>query len=421
MTDSPHHRLVSPDTYVVAVIGFLVAMIDGFDTLMLAFIAPLIAGEWALPAQTIGTLFASSYAGAALGATLIGIAADQYGRKRMLLISLGLAGTFTLLCAWAASPQQLMALRAVAGLGLGGALSTITALTAENAPPQRRRATVTRMFLGFPIGAIVGGAATAASMAILGWRGVFVAGGLCALALLPVVASGTSESRSAGTPGLSLVSSREPIREILSGGSALRTFLFCCCVFFMLLTSYFLVSWVPTVLTLTGSSPQRAALSAVTLNGGGILGTLILSFVIGRRSPLPPVIGSLCAGALLIALLGFEIMDAGSTRFMLVFGVGLLIIGAQGGIPALCVHLYPPSVYATAVGLSVASGRLGSIIGPLVGGYLVSARLGWQRLFLLAAIPAISAAIAMTALAFSDRQTANRVAGTGESITPSRS
>ena len=421
MTDSPHHRLVSPDTYGVAVIGFLVAMIDGFDTLMLAFIAPLIAGEWALPARTVGTLFASSYAGAALGATLIGIAADQYGRKRMLLISLGLAGTFTLLCAWAASPQQLMALRAVAGLGLGGALSTITALTAENAPPQRRRATVTRMFLGFPIGAIVGGAATAASMAILGWRGVFVAGGLCALALLPVVATGTSESRSAGTPGLSLVSSREPIREILSGGSALRTFLFCCCVFFMLLTSYFLVSWVPTVLTLTGSSPQRAALSAVTLNGGGILGTLILSFVIGRRSPLPPVIGSLCAGALLIALLGLEIMDAGSTRFMLVFGVGLLIIGAQGGIPALCVHLYPPSVYATAVGLSVASGRLGSIIGPLVGGYLVSARLGWQRLFLLAAIPAISAAIAMTALAFSDRQTANRAPGTGESITPSRS
>jgi AAHS family 4-hydroxybenzoate transporter-like MFS transporter len=419
MTDSPHHRLVSPATHGVAVIGFLVAMIDGFDTLMLAFIAPLIAGEWALPARTVGTLFASSYAGAALGATLIGIAADQYGRKRMLLISLGLAGTFTLLCAWAASPQQLMALRAVAGLGLGGALSTITALTAENAPPQRRRATVTRMFLGFPIGAIVGGAATAASMSILGWRGVFVAGGLCALALLPVVATGTSESRSAGTPGLSLVSSRGPIRQILSAGSASRTFLFCCCVFFMLLTSYFLVSWVPTVLTLTGSSPQRAALSAVTLNGGGILGRLILSFVIGHRSPLRPVIGSLCAGALLIALLGYGIMDAGSTRFMLVFGVGLLIIGAQGGIPALCVHLYPPSVYATAVGLSVASGRLGSIIGPLVGGYLVSARLGWQRLFLLAAIPAFSAAIAMTALAFSDRRMANRVPGTGDSITPS--
>lgn len=421
MTDSAHHRFVSRDTYVVAVIGFLVAMIDGFDTLMLAFIAPLISREWTLPPQTVGTLFASSYAGAALGATLIGIAADQYGRKRMLLISLGLAGTFTLLCAWAASPQQLMALRAVAGLGLGGALSTITALTAENAPPSRRRATVTRMFLGFPIGAIVGGAATAATMASLGWRGVFVAGGLCALVLLPVVAAGTSESRSGGMIGLSPVHSRRPIREVVSEGRALRTFLFCGGVFLMLLTSYFLVSWVPTVLTFTGVIPQRAALSAVALNCGGIFGTLILSFIIGRRSPLPPVIGSLCVGAILIALLGHEITDAGNARYMLVFAVGLLIIGAQGGIPALCVHLYPPSVYATAVGLSVASGRLGSIMGPLVGGYLVSARLGWQRLFLLAAIPAFSAAIAMTALAFSERQMAGRVPGTGGPITPSRS
>jgi AAHS family 4-hydroxybenzoate transporter-like MFS transporter len=157
------------------------------------------------------------------------------------------------------------------------------------------------------------------------------------------------------------------------------------------------------------------------MNCGGILGTLILSFVIGRRSPLPPVIGSLCVGAVLIALLGYQIMDAGNTRYLLVFAVGLLIIGAQGGIPALCVHLYPPSVYATAVGLSVASGRLGSILGPLVGGYLVSAKLGWQRLFLLAAIPAFSAAIAMTALAFSNRQIADQVPGTAEPITPSRS
>jgi AAHS family 4-hydroxybenzoate transporter-like MFS transporter len=86
-----------------------------------------------------------------------------------------------------------------------------------------------------------------------------------------------------------------------------------------------------------------------------------------------------------------------------------LIIGAQGGIPALCVHLYPPSVYATAVGLSVACGRLGSIIGPLVGGYLVSAKLGWSRLFLLAALPALSASLTMWALAAVRRNDGQRL------------
>jgi len=390
--------IVSRRPYLVAAIGFLVAMVDGYDTLMLAFIAPLISKEWALHPQTVGAIFASSYAGAALGATAIGIAADRFGRKTLLLGSLALVGIFTMLCARSANPAQLMALRAVAGLGLGGALSTSIALIAENAAVHKRRATVTRMFLGFPIGAIVGGAVTAEVMSSLGWRGVFLAGGVCALLLIPLVAFGVTESAGAAHTA-SRIHSRRPLAELVSAGRAWITFLFCVSVFLMLLTSYFLVSWIPTVLTLNGMSAERAAMAAVIINCGGIAGTLILSFIIGRKSPVAPVVVCLCAGAILIALLGHGIVWPGNTKFLLVFAVGLAVIGAQGCIPALSVHLYPPAVYATAGGLSVACGRLGSIIGPLVGGYLVSARLGWSRLFLLAAVPAMSAAIAMGALA----------------------
>jgi MFS transporter, AAHS family, 4-hydroxybenzoate transporter len=395
--------IASRRPFIVAGVGFLVAMVDGYDTLMLAFIAPLISKEWALHPQTVGAIFASSYAGAALGATAIGIAADRFGRKTMLLASLALVGVFTILCARSANPAQLMVLRAVAGLGLGGALSTSIALIAESTPVHRRRATVTRMFLGFPVGAMVGGAVTAAAMSFLGWRGVFVGGGVCALLLIPLVAFGVTESES-GAPAAARVHSRRPLTELVSGGRAWSTVLFCVSVFLMLLTSYFLVSWIPTVLTLNGMSPGRAAMAAVVINCGGIVGTLILSFIIGRRSPLAPVVVCLCSGAILIALLGHGIVWPGNTKFLLVFAVGLAVIGAQGCIPALAVHLYPASVYATAGGLSVACGRLGSIIGPLVGGYLVSARLGWARLFLLAAVPAMLAAVAMAALALSGRR-----------------
>jgi AAHS family 4-hydroxybenzoate transporter-like MFS transporter len=385
-------------SYVVAGVGFLVAMVDGYDTLMLAFIAPLISKEWALQPQTVGEIFASSYAGAALGATAIGIAADRFGRKTLLLASLALVGVFTMLCARSVNPAQLMVLRAAAGLGLGGALSTSIALIAENAPVLQRRATVTRMFLGFPIGAMVGGAVTAAVMSFLGWRGVFLGGGVCALLLIPLVVFGVTESER-GAPAAAHVHSRRPLTELVSDGRAWATVLFCVSVFLMLLTSYFLVSWIPTVLTLNGMSAGHAAMAAVVINCGGIVGTLILSFIIGRRSPLAPVVVCLCSGAILIALLGHGVVWPGNTKFLLVFAVGLAVIGAQGCIPALGVHLYPASVYATAGGLSVACGRLGSIIGPLVGGYLVSARLGWGRLFLLAAVPALLAAIAMAVLA----------------------
>ena len=387
----------------VATVGFLVAMIDGYDTLMLAFTAPLISKDWALPPQTMGQIFASTYAGAALGATLIGIGADRYGRRRMLFAALALMGLFTMLCAVSENPWQLMALRSLAGLGLGGALSTATALTASNSPIERRRATVTRMFLGFPIGAIVGGAVTAKIMAYIGWRGVFTGGGVCALLLVPLVAAAVTES-SADAPHTAPVHSLHPLAELGAKGRARTTVLFCTCVFLMLLTSYFLVSWIPTVLTLNGLSPERAAMAAVLLNCGGVAGSLALSFIIGRTTPLAPVIVCLCAGAVLIALLGPAITAHQRTSFILVFAVGLLIIGAQGSIAALCVYLYPPSVYATAVGLSVACGRLGSILGPLIGGYLISARLGWDRLFLFAALPAFSAAVTMTGLAAAGRR-----------------
>jgi len=250
---------------VVAGIGFLVAMVDGYDTLMLAFIAPLIAKEWALHPQTVGAIFASSYAGAALGATAIGMAADRFGRKTMLLASLALVAVFTMLCARSANPAQLMVLRALAGLGLGGALSTSIALVAENAAVHQRRVIVTRMFLGFPIGAIVGGAVTAGVMSSLGWRGVFLAGGVCALLLIPLVALGVTES-AGGAQIAARVHSRRPLTEVVSGGRAWITLLFCVSVFLMLLTSYFLVSWIPTVLTLNGMSAERAAMAAVIIN-----------------------------------------------------------------------------------------------------------------------------------------------------------
>src|ERR1700722_18299373 len=206
--------IASRRPFIVAGVGFLVAMVDGYDTLMLAFIAPLISKEWALAPQTMGAIFASSYAGAALGATVIGIAADRFGRKTMLIVSLALIGAFTLLCSRSGTASQLMVLRAIAGLGLGGALSATTAITAAHAPPQQRRAIVTRMFLGFPVGAIVGGAVTAAVMSSLGGRGVFLGGGICALLLIPLVMLSIGETGGDARKGPRVHSPR-PVSELL--------------------------------------------------------------------------------------------------------------------------------------------------------------------------------------------------------------
>ena len=163
----------------ILVICFITAMIDGFDTLILAFIAPLIAKAFALSPVEIGRLFAINFIGAVIGGLGFGPLADRFGRRTMLLVSLALAAVFTLLCSFANSLPVLMALRFLAGLGLGGVIPMIIALTAESMPPPLRTASVTWMFLGIPLGAVAGGATVAATLSY-GWQAIFAGGGVAA-------------------------------------------------------------------------------------------------------------------------------------------------------------------------------------------------------------------------------------------------
>ena len=378
-----------------ALVCFLIAMIDGYDTLMMSFIAPLILNEWHLPPASFGKIFASTYAGAALGATVIGMSADRFGRRSMLLFSLALAGIFTILSATARNPAQLMLWRLIAGVGLGGVIPTISALTAAHAPSDRRSVAVTRMFIGFPIGAMLGGALTAVAMSWTGWRGILVSVGVCALLLLPlvgfVITEHAPDSPESPRPG----HARRPFMELLQDGRAWGTILLCTATLLTLLVSYFLISWTPTVLTLRGANPQRAALASTLLNVGGVAGAWIVSSIARGRSLLLCVAGYLCVGSLLIATLGHGGLGTDPPGLLLLFAVGLLIIGAQLNFAAMSVYFYPASVCATGVGLSMAIGRLGSILGPLIGGYLAAAHVGWDGMFLIASIPALVAGLAI--------------------------
>jgi AAHS family 4-hydroxybenzoate transporter-like MFS transporter len=246
---------------------------------------------------------------------------------------------------------------------------------------------------------MVGGAITAAVMSSLGWRSVLMGGGMCASLLVPLVWFGVSESTGGGTHALAVTHSRHPLIELVSERRGWGTVLICAATFLTLLVAYFLLSWTPTILTLLGTSPKRAALATVVLNLGGLAGAWILSSLVRRRNPLVAIAAYLGVGSLLVALLGQGVIGAVSVAFLMVFAVGLLIIGAMSNLPALSVYYYPASVYGTGVGLVMAVGRLGSIVGPLVGGYLVSARVGWDRLFLLAALPALTAAFALALVA----------------------
>ncbi|CAM8672403.1 MFS transporter [Sphingobium sp.] len=376
----------------VVILSFLIVMVDGYDTLMVSFVAPLLAKAMQLEPINIGQLFAAGYCGAIVGAVSMGPLSDRYGRKPLLVGALLLAAMMTFACSLAQSFHQLAALRFVAGIGLGGALPAVISLTAEHAGATRRAGTVTLMYIGYPLGAVVGGALTAAVLHT-GWQIVFACAGVaCLLATgaalaIPESFKGREAVRAAGQ-------GRNFLRAPLSEGRLWPAVSLWLGLFCLLMLTYALVSWTPSLVVSRGGTPQLAALAGIALNLGGISGALFSIPLINRFGPYLPIALMTLMGSVFVALIGAPLASQPFV-FAILFLAGFCVLGAQINFPAMMVELFPPPVRGAGSGIGMAVGRLGSIIGPLLGGALVAAKLPETRLFLAAAVPALLAALAM--------------------------
>ena len=380
----------------ITLVCFAVSMIDGFDTLMLSFVAPLLAKSLQIDHATLGRVFGAGFIGTVLGSLIIGPLADRFGRRPMLLLALAVTGIFTLGCAFATSATMLAALRFIGGLGMGGAIPPVAAITAESGSPQRRSSLVILMFIGFPLGAVVGGAITAALMVRFGWPFVFLMGGTFALlAMIPVllVIPAQTVSRAERVAArLHAARGLSVIGGVFAGGRLPATLALWFGVLSSMILSGFLVSFMPTILNMNGVEPGRAALGSVVLNFGAIGGALVISTLVGKRGPFVPVAISFLGGAVLTVALG-QIIGAGNVALAMLFAVGGFLVGGQLTFPAIASYLFPANVRAAGVGWTLAIGRIGSIVGPVVGGILLSQHLSFEALFMLAAILAVGAAL----------------------------
>ena len=183
-----------------------------------------------------------------------------------------------------------------------------------------------------------------------------------------------------------------PILELFSEGRFWPTLITSCGIFCLLLLAYLLNSWTPTIAVKAGLAPATAALCGVFLNLGGVIGAL-LSIPAGRRFGVFKVAAVMVGiGSPAIALIGHLFASAG-TLFGALFVAGVLVIGGQQNSPAMSVLLYPRRMRAAGAGWQFGVGRLGSIVGPVIGGYLLAAAYPAHFLFLLMAIPAVLAAV----------------------------
>jgi AAHS family 4-hydroxybenzoate transporter-like MFS transporter len=387
----------------------LVAMLDGFDTQAIAYVAPRIASDWSLPPSSFGPVFGIGLLGLALGAFVFSPVADRFGRKRIILLSVLIFGLFALLTAQAATFGQLLLLRFLTGLGLGGAMPNIIALTNEHSPDRLKATLVTIMFCGFPLGSTLGGFVVAPLIAEHGWRWVFVAGGLMPLAALPLLAWLLPESPAirGRIDSVEASSGRAPVLALFDEGRAAMTMLLWTAFFMNLLVMYFLVNWLPSLLASTNIGLKAAILSTALLNLGGIVGGVIIGRLIDGRSPFLILGGAYAIGGCSIAVIAFA-TPWPALLLLAAVVAGFGIVGAQIGINAVSAASYPAAMRVTGVGWALGVGRIGSIIGPTAGGFLLG--LGWsvQSLLLTAVIPALLASCAVFALRFLVREPGSR-------------
>jgi MFS transporter, AAHS family, 4-hydroxybenzoate transporter len=402
-----------------------VLFLDGFDTQAIGYVAPEIARDWGLARGALGPVFSAGLFGLMIGALVFGPIADRIGRKKIIVFSTAAFGIGTLATVFAQDVSSLFVIRFLTGLGLGGALPNAVALTSEFSPHRRRATMVMAMFVGFSVGAALGGLIAAALIPAFGWRSMFVIGGIAPLLLVPFLAlrlpesirflalTGRADARVAETltwiapsarfPSGSQFGMHEekltglPVAHLFSEGRAWATLVFWVVFFMSLLDIYLLSNWLPTVLNDLGASVSMAAAVGAMLQVGGVIGTFTLGQFIDRFSfralSLTYLVGSGAVAA--IGLSGQSIVLAA----LAIFCAGFCIVGGQIASNALAATYYPTMVRATGVGWALGIGRVGSIVGPLIGGVLFARHVGVDSLFLAAAVPALCASIAALALA----------------------
>ncbi len=372
---------------VMALCGATLFM-DGFDAQAMGYVAPALGPQLHIARQALGPVFSSGLVGIMIGALLFGPAADRIGRRPVLIACTVLFGLCSLLTARADSFASLFAYRLITGFGLGGAMPNAIALTAEYVPARFRATAVTGMFCGFSIGAAVGGFVAAALISRYGWQSVFIAGGITPLVVAVLLAMWLPESAE-----FRRVRSRHGVvvTRLFADGRARMTALLWVVFFMSLLDLYFLNNWLPTVMHDSGIAVERAILLTALFQVGGTAGALVLGRLIDRY---------LSARVLAWAYLGasvcvFWIGIAGRSVALLACAIsaaGFLVIGGQSAANAFAAEYYPTALRSTGVGWALGIGRIGSIVGPLVGGMLLALQPAASRLFLAASVPVLLAA-----------------------------
>ncbi|WP_321796882.1 3-(3-hydroxy-phenyl)propionate transporter MhpT [Caballeronia sp. J97] len=349
---------------------FAIALLEGLDLQSVGVAAPRMAREFGLSVAQMGLAFSAGTFGLLPGAMFGGRLADRIGRKRVLMLSACIFGLLSIATAFATSFPALVAVRVLTGIGLGGALPNLIALSSEAVPLKARNTAVSVMYSGIPLGGVIASIVGMMSAGDAGWRHIFYVGGAGPLLFVPLLFAFLPESK-AFSRAAGRAAKPAPVIDVLFGEQRARsTMQIWISYFCTLIVLYFLLNWLPSLMAARGLGRGEVGFVQIFFNVGGGLGALFIGMLMDRlRGGL--VVSGMYVG-IIASLAALSIAPGFAALTASAFFAGMFVIGGQSVLYALSAAFYPTAMRGTGVGAAVAVGRIGSVIGPLAAGQLLA-------------------------------------------------
>ncbi|KVL58058.1 MFS transporter [Burkholderia cepacia] len=350
---------------------FAIALLEGLDLQSVGVAAPRMAREFGLSVSQMGIAFSAGTFGLLPGAMLGGRLADRIGRKRVLIASVVLFGLLSIATAQVSTFAMLVVVRVLTGIGLGGAMPNLIALSSEAVEPSSRSSAVATMYCGIPFGGVIASLIGVLLAGDTEWRHIFYVGGAGPLLLVPLLVWCLPESRAYLDVAGTQAARTSVARTLFGDGRTTSTVALWVSYFCTLIVLYFLLNWLPSLMAARGLDREHVGLVQIAFNVGAGLGALGIGAALDRMRA-SRVVGGMYVGivlslAALAAAPGFASLAAAA------FAAGMFVVGGQSVLYALAAIYYPTAMRGTGVGTAVAVGRLGSVVGPLAAATLLAA------------------------------------------------
>jgi len=371
-------------------------ILDGFDNQVMGGAIPVLMREWHKTRADFGYVLTAGMVGMMVGGAIGGYLGDKIGRRNALLGSVITFGVLTIGVAFATDVTTLIALRFLAGLGLGGAMPTATAISSEYVPRRKRPVAVTLTVICVPLGGAFAGWIGGYILPRYGWRVLFGVGGALPLLLAAFLFKVLPESPrylaslqarwgelrallsklghhvdadAVFVDSHEKATRKASVAELLVPEFRADTIALLACFLFCFFGAYMGTNWVPSMLDRAKFDVGTASYGLLAWNLGVLVFALIAAFVIpriGSRITMLVLAAGSVAGCATLAMMNITPSEV-IPVFVMLGVTGGLVNATQTTMYALAANVYPTSIRGTGVGTTVAFGRIGGVLSPIVG------------------------------------------------------